>query len=81
MKEITLDNITKEDIIAMAQYIQQMEQLNKDQKGYILQLQKQLSNAGKRLSEFHKMYNVKPPIVVNPNDVNSFVEIEGKLEL
>ena len=56
MKEVTLDNITKEDIIAMAQYIQQMEQLNKDQRGYILQLQQQLTNAGKKLSEFHQLY-------------------------
>lgn len=77
MKEVTLDNITKEDIIAMAQYIQQLEQLNKDQKGYILQLQKQLSNAGKRLSEFHKLYKTN----TNPNNIETFVEIEGKLEL
>jgi hypothetical protein len=48
-KEVTLDNIEQKDIIAMAQYIQQLEQVTKDQKGYILQLQKQLGNAGKKL--------------------------------
>jgi hypothetical protein len=31
-----------------------LEQLSKDQRGYILQLQQQLSNAGKKLSEFHQ---------------------------
>lgn len=54
MAEIKLDTITKEEIIEMAKYIQQLEQLSKDQRGYILQLQQQLSNAGKKLSEFHK---------------------------
>jgi len=65
MKEITLDNITKEEIVEMAQYIQQLEQLSKDQGGYILQLQQQLTNAGKRLAEFHKQASnvVTQPIV------------------
>ena len=54
MKEVTIDNISKEEIVEMAQYIQQLEQLSKDQRGYILQLQQQLSNAGKKLSEFHQ---------------------------
>lgn len=51
MKEITLDNITKEEIVEMAQYIQQLEQLSKDQRGYILQLQQQLTNVGKKMAE------------------------------
>ena len=51
MKEITLDNITKEQIVEMAQYIQQLEQLSKDQRGYILQLQQQLTNVGKKMAE------------------------------
>ena len=54
MAEITLDTITKDEIIQMAKYIQELEQINKDQKGYILQLQKQLSNAGKRLAQMSK---------------------------
>ena len=54
MAEIKLDTITKEEIIEMAKYIQQLEQLSKDQRGYILQLQQQLTNAGKKLSEFHQ---------------------------
>ena len=54
MAEIKLDTITKEEIIEMAKYIQQLEQLSKDQRGYIFQLQQQLTNAGKKLSEFHQ---------------------------
>ena len=75
MKEVTLDNIEKEDILAMAEYIQQLEQLNKDQRGYILQLQQQLTNAGKKLSEFHQMYQQQQ------NNVTTFVEVTGKLDL
>ena len=64
-KEITIDTITKEEIVEMAQYIQQLEQLSKDQRGYILQLQQQLTNAGKKLAEFHKQASkiVRQPIV------------------
>lgn len=51
VKEVTLDNIEKEDILQMAKYIQQLEQLTKDQRGYILQLQQQLLNAGKKMQE------------------------------
>lgn len=54
MAEITLDTITKDEIIQMAKYIQELEQMSKDQRGYILQLQKQLSNAGKRLAQMSK---------------------------
>lgn len=75
VKEVTLDNITNEDIIAMANYIQQLEQLNKDQRGYILQLQQQLTNAGKKLSEFHQMYRQQQ------GNVTTFVEVESKLDL
>ena len=74
-KEVTLDNIEKEDIIAMAEYIQQLEQLNKDQRGYILQLQQQLTNAGKKLSEFHQRYRDEQGIVTN------YVEVNAKLDL
>lgn len=75
-KEVTLDNIEKEDILAMAQYIQQLEQLNKDQAGYILQLQQQLSNAGKKLQQFHQMYQQQ-----NGTTITTFTEVEGKLDL
>ena len=75
-KEVTLDTITKEDIIEMAKYIQQLEQLNKDQAGYILQLQQQLTNAGKNLKKFHEMYREK-----NGGNISTFIEVEGKLEL
>jgi len=50
-KEVTLDTIEKEDILEMAKYIQQLEQLTKDQRGYILQLQQQLTNVGKRIQQ------------------------------
>ena len=75
VKEVTLDNIEKEDILAMAQYIQQLEQLNKDQRGYILQLQQQLQNSGKKLSEFHQMYQQQN------NNITTFVSVDSKLEL
>ena len=64
MKEVTLDNIEQKDIIAMAEYIQQLEQLSKDQRGYILQLQKQLSNAGKKLSQFHQQQHSNNSTIV-----------------
>ena len=51
VKEVTLDNIEKEDILQMAKYIQQLEQLTKDQRGYIIQLQQQLLNAGKKIQQ------------------------------
>ncbi len=50
-KEVTLDTIEKEDILEMAKYIQQLEQLTKDQRGYIIQLQQQLTNVGKRIQQ------------------------------
>ena len=59
----------------MARYIQELEQLNKDQRGYILQLQQQLTNAGKKLSEFHRMYQEQT------NNISTFVEVKGDLEL
>ncbi len=63
-KEVTLDNISKEDIVEMAKYIQQLEQLSKDQRGYILQLQKQLSNAGKKLAQFHQQQHSNNSTIV-----------------
>ena len=75
-KEVTLDTITKEDIIQMAKYIQQLEQLNKDQGGYILQLQQQLTNAGKNLKKFHEMYKQQ-----SGGGISTFIEVEGKLDL
>ena len=76
MKEVTLENITNEDILAMAQYIQQLEQLNKDQGGYILQLQQQLTNAGRKLKEFHELYKQQ-----NGGTITTFVEVEANLDL
>jgi hypothetical protein len=76
MKEVTLDNIEKEDILAMAEYIQQLEQLNKDQRGYILQLQQQLTNAGKKLQQFHQMYKQD-----NGSTITTFMEVDAKLDL
>lgn len=57
-KEVTLDNIEKEDILQMARYIQELEQMNKDQAGYILQLQQQLTNLGKRISDARRAQSV-----------------------
>ena len=71
MKEVTLDNIQKEDIIAMANYIQQLEQVNKDQGGYILQLQTQLTNLGKRFKQLQQTQG--------SDSVTTFVEVETEL--
>lgn len=76
MKEVTLDNITKEDIIVMAKTIQQYEQLVKDQQGYILQLQTQLRQRTGQLA------NAKSKIVPLSNQgFTNFLEVEGKLDL
>ena len=73
MKEVTLDNIEKEDIIAMANYIQQLEQVNKDQGGYILQLQQQLTNLGKRFKEIQQSRG--------SDTIATFVEVKSDLEV
>ena len=72
-KEVTLDTIEKEDILEMAKYIQQLEQLTKDQRGYILQLQQQLTNVGKRIKQAQHQAN-------NPHTETIVVQ-NAKLEL
>ena len=42
---ITVDNITEEQIVAMAKYIQLLQEENQNLKGYITQLQAQLQAA------------------------------------
>lgn len=71
MAQLTLDTISKEEIIHMAKYIQQLEQLTKDQKGYIIQLQAQLIQRGKQLT------NAKQQIPALTN----FITVEGKIEI
>ena len=71
MAQLTLDTISKEEIIHMAKYIQQLEQLTKDQKGYIIQLQAQLIQRGKQLT------NAKQQIPALTN----FITVESKIEL
>jgi uncharacterized coiled-coil protein SlyX len=73
MKEVTLDNITNEDILQMARYIEQLEQVNKDQAGYILQLQTQLTNLGKRFKQLQQTQG--------SDTIATFVEVKGELEL
>jgi hypothetical protein len=73
MKEVTLDNIEKEDILAMANYIQQLEQVNKDQGGYIIQLQTQLTNLGKRFKQMQQSQG--------SDSVTTFEVIDGNLDL
>lgn len=43
--EITIDNITEEQIVAMAKYIQLLQEENQNLKGFITQLQAQLQAA------------------------------------
>ena len=73
VKEVTLDTIEKEDILEMAKYIQQLEQLTKDQRGYIIQLQQQLTNVGKRIQQAQHQAN-------NPYTETIVVQ-DAKLEL
>lgn len=70
-KEVTLDTIEKEDILQMARYIQQLEQLTKDQRGYIIQLQTQLTNIGKKIRDGQKQQG----------NIQTFVTQEGGLDL
>ncbi len=70
-KEVTLDTIEKEDILQMARYIQQLEQLTKDQRGYIIQLQTQLTNIGKKIRDGQKQQG----------NIHTFVTQEGGLDL
>ncbi len=70
-KEVTLDTIEKEDILQMARYIQQLEQLTKDQRGYIIQLQTQLTNIGKKIRDGQKQQG----------NTTTFVVQEGGLDL
>lgn len=70
-KEVTLDTIEKEDILQMARYIQQLEQLTKDQRGYIIQLQTQLTNIGKKIRDGQKQQS----------NIQTFVTQEGGLDL
>ena len=71
-KEVTLDTIEKEDILQMAKYIQQLEQLTKDQRGYILQLQQQLQNVGKRMQQAKRH---------SESNTETFIVQEAKLDL
>lgn len=43
--KITIDNITEEQIVAMAKYIQLLQEESKNLKGYVIQLQAQLQKA------------------------------------
>ena len=53
---ITVDNITEEQIVAMAKYIQLLQEENQNLKGYITQLQAQLQNArGQRAVAEHNL--------------------------
>jgi hypothetical protein len=72
-REITLDNITKEEILLMAKTIQKYEQLIKDQRGYIIQLQTQLNQRRREVAGLKQT-------MVN-EDITTFEVQDGKLEL
>jgi len=72
-REITLDNITKEEILLMAQTIQKYEQLIKDQRGYIIQLQTQLNQRRREVAGLKQT-------MVN-EDITTFEVQDGTLEL
>ena len=70
-REVTLDNITKEDILAMAQTIQQYEQLIKAQKGYIIQLETQLGQRNKQVRDLKSQQDT----------ITNFIEVEANLDI
>jgi hypothetical protein len=73
MKELTLENITNEDIVEMAKYILQLEQITKDQKGYIIQLETMIQQRNSQLKKANEQIWGVP--------TTPFIEVEGKLEL
>lgn len=64
-------DLTEEQIMDLAKWASILNEENKNLKGYIVQLQAQLQNArqGRALAE-HKL-----------NSIDTFVHVEGKLEL
>jgi flagellar biosynthesis chaperone FliJ len=51
MEKITLETITPEQIVEMAKYIQQLEGVIKDQRGYIIQLETMIQQRNSQLKQ------------------------------
>jgi hypothetical protein len=61
---VDVDNITKEQIIALAKYTQLLQEENQNLKGYITQLQAQLNNArGQRAVAEHNLQQHQQKII------------------
>ena len=65
------NNVSKEDILAMAQYIQTLEQMLKDIRGYTIQLETQIQQRNSQL-RYQQQVN---------NDINNVVEVKATLDL
>ena len=50
-RKIDPDNITKEDVLAMAEYIKTLEQMLKDIRGYTIQLETMLQQRNSQLKQ------------------------------
>lgn len=61
---IDVDNITKEQIIALAKYTQLLQEENQNLKGFITQLQAQLNTArGQRAVAQHKVQQMENNVI------------------
>lgn len=70
-RKIDPNNVSKEDVLAMAQYIQTLEQMLKDQKGYIIQLETMIQQRNSQLRQQQQINN----------DINNAVEVKATLDL
>ena len=74
MEQITLENITKDQIVEMAKYIQQLETSLKEHKGYIMQLETMIQQ---RNSQLKKANELQPSIGV----YTRFEEVKSNIDL
>lgn len=71
---ITVDNITEEQIVAMAKFIQLLQEENQNLKGYITQLQAQLQAArqNRATAEYKLQQNQSNQIIVTSTIEDEF---------
>ena len=70
-RKIDPNNVSKEDVIAMAQYIQTLEQMLKDIRGYTIQLETQIQQRNSQLRQQQQMNN----------DISNTIEVKATLDL
>lgn len=70
-RKIDPNNVSKEDVLAMAQYIKTLEQMLKDIRGYTIQLETQIQQRNSQLKQMH----------MNQNDISNTIEVKATLDL